>query len=56
MVHVRHLPPLLRLRNAAAVCGVMLERLDLAAFRSRFVGSAAMELAEKAKRAVWKMN
>jgi hypothetical protein len=35
---------------------VVLEWLDLAAFGSRFTGIAAMELAEKAERAVWKMN
>jgi hypothetical protein len=35
---------------------MVLERLDLAALGSRFMGAAAMELAEKAEQAVWKMN
>jgi hypothetical protein len=34
----------------------MLERLDLAVFGSRFTSAAAMELAEKAERVVWKTN
>jgi hypothetical protein len=40
------------------VCGVVLERLDLAVFGYRFwiAGAAAMELAEKAERVGWKMN
>jgi hypothetical protein len=36
MLPARHLPPLLWLGNEAMVCGVVLERLDLAAFGSRF--------------------
>jgi hypothetical protein len=38
------------------VYGVVSERLDLTAFRSRFMGAVAMELAEKVERAVWKTN
>jgi hypothetical protein len=38
------------------VYGVVLEWLNLAAFGSRFTGAATMALAEKAERAVWKMN
>jgi hypothetical protein len=36
MAPTRHPPPLLWLRNAIAVCGVVLEQLELAAFGSRF--------------------
>jgi hypothetical protein len=35
---------------------VVLERLDLAVFGSRFMGATVMALAKKAERAVWKMN
>jgi hypothetical protein len=51
-----HPLPLLWLWNADAVYGVVLDRLNLVAFGSRFMGAATMELAEKVERAVWKMN
>jgi hypothetical protein len=35
---------------------MVLERLDLAAFGSRFTGTATTKLAEKAEQALWKMN
>jgi hypothetical protein len=38
------------------VYGVVLERLDLVVFGSRFTGTAAMEMAKKAERTVWKTN
>jgi hypothetical protein len=45
------------------VCGVVLERLDLAAMcyvcldlGFGFMDATVMELAEKAERAIWKMN
>jgi hypothetical protein len=56
MAPARHPPPLLRRWNAAVVCRVVLEWLDLVAFESRFTGTTAMELAEKVEQAMWKMN
>jgi hypothetical protein len=53
MAPTHHLSPLLRLWNVAAVCRVVLERLDLG---FGFTDAAMMELAKKVEREIWKMN